>query len=169
MLTFKDFLAEGNPLARIQKFEQEGRHYSAISAERSGLSAQENHKRMNELKGILKAKGYGYRKAKGMWQGGEENSFVVHAKAPGTLAGESLRQDMIAIGKRYDQDSVLHHDGDHGVLHGTNKTGWPGYGKVERVGKTHYNRPKQPNQTAFHPTRPDKDRPKITMADKLNP
>jgi len=60
MLSFLDFLmVEGNPLARLHRHEQEGRHYSVLSAHRpEGEATPEQTKsRHAELKNKLSAQG----------------------------------------------------------------------------------------------------------------
>lgn len=144
-------LEEGNPLARVAKFGQEKRHFVALTSERSNKSKKENEKNFKELKGKLKAQGYGYRRAQGQWEGGKEKSLIVHAKKPGDEAGRELVRDMLHHGRHYEQDSILHHNGEAGHLIGTNESGYPGNKKVVRAGKTSYNNPVSPFQTEFRP------------------
>lgn len=144
-------VCEGNPLARLHKNTEAGRHYSILSAHRTGLSAEENAKRHKELKSKINAQGYSHREVEGHWEGGKEKSIMVHAKATGNKAGEELRHDMNNHGKHYDQDSVFHHNSKTGHLRGTNKTGYPGKGKSEKVGKQTFNRPSSPFQTETKP------------------
>lgn len=149
MKSFKAFLEEGNPLSRINTFGEVGRHFVGISAERSGLSHQENTKRVDTLKRALQQKGYGYRQTKGEWEGGSERSFIVHAKGPGDEHGKNLVRDMKALATHFDQDAILHHNGKEAKLIGTNDTGYPGKDKEQGVGKIAYNRPDAPFQTTF--------------------
>lgn len=149
MLRFKEFIQEGNPLSRIHTFGDVGRHFVGISAERSHLSPEENTKRVNNMKSLLQAHGYGYRQTKGEWEGGSERSFIVHAKAPGDKAGHELLADMKRMGEKFDQDAILHHDGKEAKLIGTNSTGYPGKDQVQGVGKVAYNNPDSPFQTKF--------------------
>lgn len=144
-------LEEGNPLSRIAKFGQEKRHFVAITSERSSKSKKENEKNLKELKGKLKAQGYGYRRAQGQWEGGKEKSLIVHAKEPGAESGRELVRDMLQHGRHYDQDSIFHNNGDAGHLIGTNETGYPGNKKVVRKGITSYNKEKTDFQTEFRP------------------
>jgi uncharacterized protein YwqG len=151
MLSFKSFITEGNPLSRLHQHSKAGRHFSVISAERDGLTPQENHARTKELKKKLTSQGYGYKNAEGHWQGGKEHSLLVHAKEKGDEAGNKLKSDMIQHGIHYDQDSVLHHDGKTATLHGTNHTGYPGFNKSENVGRVATNKPKAEFQTELKP------------------
>lgn len=147
-------LEEGNPLARMVAHAKEKRHFVGITAYRPGKSKKENEKRLTELKGKLKDQGYGYRKAEGRWEGGKENSLIVHAKVPGTEGGRHLLRDMLRHGRHYEQDSILHHDGDKAHLIGTNESGYPGNKKVVSVGKLSYNPSKEAEfQTELRPSK----------------
>lgn len=162
---------EGNPLARMQKFSGLGapkdkRHFSAISAERTNLTPEENSARMNALESDIKELGYGYRKSRGIWEGGGENSFIINAKETGSKAGVNLRNDVISLGKKYGQDSVLHHDGYEAKLHGTNETGWPGMNKIKPVGKLAFNQRDAEFQTQYNPSKPESNRPTFTTVKK---
>jgi hypothetical protein len=160
MLSFKEYMIlEGNPLSRMQKNIEDKRHFSAISAERSHLTPEENSTRMASLENDIKELGYGYKKSRGMWEGGGENSIVINARAKGSKAGNQLRKDAIRLGKKYDQDSVLHHDGDVATLHGTNETGWPGAGNTKRVGRVEFGARDADFQTQYNPSKPEDVRP----------
>jgi hypothetical protein len=153
MKSFRQFVVEGNPLARLHKHIASGRHFVVLSAQRGSdeASASENKKRHAELKKKLTAQGYGHKEVEGHWEGGKEKSIIVHAKKEGDEAGHQLVHDMKQHAHHYNQDSIFHHDGKEGKLHGTNATGYPGKGKTEPVGKVHYNQPKEPFQTELKP------------------
>jgi hypothetical protein len=155
MLSFKQHvqLDEGNPLARLHKHAQEGRHYVVISAHRGSDEAtpEQNKKRHEELKKKLSSQGYAHKEVEGHWEGGKEKSIMVHAKDKGDDAGHKLLSDMKKHGEHYNQDAILHHDGKKATLHGTNKTGFPGHGKTENVGSMKYNKPDAPFQTEMKP------------------
>jgi hypothetical protein len=151
MKTFKQFVAEGNPLARVKKHIDDGRPFAGISAERSHLSPQENKKRMKQLEKMVREKGYGYKKGEGQWEGGKERSLKVHANGTTPEHHKQFKNDMVELGRHFDQDAVFHHDGEAGKLIGTNDTGYPGKDKVEKVGKVRYNRSKAPFQTELKP------------------
>ena len=148
---FRKFLKEGNPLARVKANADKGRHFVTISSERGHLSPAENNARMKELKGKLTSQGYGYRKTKGVWEGGHENSLMVHAKGTGDKHGAQLVHDMQKHAQHYDQDSILHHNGKKlAKLIGTNKTGRPGMGKYDPIGdKINYNPAGKGDKTEF--------------------
>jgi len=151
--TFLEFIAEGNPLGRLKSHIDGDRHFVAISAERKNLSPQENKQRMTELKAKVAAQGYGYKRSKGMWEGGSERSIVVHAKKAGDGHGDKLVRHMLKHAADYDQDSILHHSGKEAKLIGTNSTGFPGKGNKEPIGAVKYNRPEAPFQTDLKPSR----------------
>lgn len=134
MKTFREYLAEGNPLARVIKHAADRRHFVSVSAQRSAMSKKDNEARHAELKKKVAAQGYGYRETEGQWEGGKEKSLMVNAKGTGNKHGRELRRDMEGHAKHYDQDAILHHTGKTGVLKGTNATGYPGQGKTQKVG-----------------------------------
>jgi hypothetical protein len=152
MLTFSRFLLEGNPLSRIHTTGGAGRHIAIISSDRPNLSAEQLNARRQELKTNLRKQGYGYRPAVGHWEGSKENSLVVNAKKRGANSGKHLVRDMSAHGRKYDQDSILHHNPETKVTRviGTNKTGYPGFKKQDnKLGRLATNKPEQSGQTEF--------------------
>ena len=152
MLTFKEFLAEGNPLARMYKHSKEGRHFVGISAARPGQTKKQRKAAMKDLQKHFRDRGFGYRKAEGHYEGEKEPSIIVHAKKPGRKAAAELMRTAREAGEKHNQDSVLHHTGKTARLVGTNKTGYPGKGKSEKVGgRLKYNNPESPFQTELRP------------------
>ena len=87
MLSFKQHvqLDEGNPLARLAKHAEEGRHYAILSSQRphDEVSPEQNKKNHEELKKKLSAQGYTHKEVEGHWEGGKEKSILVHAKGKG--------------------------------------------------------------------------------------
>lgn len=155
MKSFLEYITEaGNPLARMHKHQEEGRHFIAISAVRPGMSKKEIKSKTKELIQHFTSKGYGVRKAEGHYEGQKEQSIVVHAKAPGREAGAELVAHARAAGEKFNQDSVLHHNGKTARLIGTNETGFPGKGKSEKVGeRLKYNDKQSPFQTELRPSK----------------
>lgn len=167
MLRFFEFLQErnldeGNPLARVHKFEKKNRPTAGITAWRSGLPNQENKQRMKSFDKDLRAKGYGFRKSEGTWEGGKEQSRFVTAKGKGNRHVKQFKRDMEKLSSKYDQDAVAIRHNKQTNLVGTNDTGYPGRGKVDNVGKTAYNVKDAPFQTEFKPGKPVANRPKFT-------
>jgi len=159
MLSFLDFLmVEGNPLARLRTHEQEGRHYSVLSAHRpeGEATAAQNKANHAELKKKLSAQGYSHKEVEGHWEGTKEKSIMVYAKGAGDEHGKQLLHDVKEHGRHYNQDSVFHHNTKVAKLHGTNEKGFPGKGRTEPLGVTKFNRPEEPSQTE---TKPKSDRP----------
>lgn len=144
MISYLNFieLLEGNPLGRIIKNTKDGRHFSILSAQRGGLSPEENAQRHKALKKEINSLGYSHKEVEGHWQGDKEKSILVHAKGIGDHEGESLRNDMNSLGEKYGQDGVFHYHPkeEQGHVYGTNSTGWPGYGNKENVGKLTFNK-----------------------------
>lgn len=157
MLNPWKYIIEGNPLNRVHQHIKSGRHFAILSAQRSGLTKEENNARHKELKRKLTSQGYGHREVDGHWEGGKEKSVMVFSKGKDKKTNDQLHHDMDKHGEHYDQDSVFHHDGKHGNLHGTNETGDPGKNNVVNVGKVVYNKPESPYQTETKPK--NKDRP----------
>ena len=153
MLSFKDFIAEGNPLARQETMKAKGRHFVSISTERPNLTPENRNARNKELESKLKKQGYSYRKVAGHWEGDKESSYQVYAKDNGSKSGKHLVRDMSSHARHYDQDSILHHNPktNKARLIGTNKTGYPGFKKKSTVGRLAYNKPDQPAQTELRP------------------
>lgn len=162
MLSFLEFINEGNPLARVKKFEDKNRPTAAITAWRDKKSDKENKSNMKSFDKELRAKGYGFRKAEGTWEGGKEPSRFVTAKGKGNRHVKQFKRDMKNLSTKYDQDAVALRHNKTTELHGTNDTGYPGRGKVDNVGKTSYNKKNAPFQTEFKPSRPASKRPKFT-------
>lgn len=170
MLTFKEFLIEGNPLARTHELVKSGRHIVAMSAVRGNRTPAENKQATADLKTRVRSLGYGFRPVAGVYQGEDEDSIVVHAKGPGDEHAKKLTNDMRRLATRYDQASVFHyptggHNGGQGELVGTNSTDWPGFDNHVEVGRMRFNRPDAEFQTAFKPRRPLKKRPTFTTGD----
>lgn len=138
----------------MDRFAKEGRHFIAISATRPGMSKKEIKDKTKELVQHFTSKGYGVRRAEGHYEGGKEHSIVVHAKAPGREAGAELVSTARAAGEKFNQDSILHHNGKSARLIGTNETGFPGMGKSEKVGeRLKFNNPESPFQTELRPSK----------------
>ena len=167
MLSFTEYLQErnldeGNPLTRVQKFEKANRPTAAITGYRSGKSPEENKAAMKSFDKDLRAKGYGFRKSEGTWEGGKEPSRFVTAKGKGNRHVKQFKRDMTNLSAKYDQDAVAIRHNKTTNLVGTNDTGYPGRGKVDNVGRTAYNVKDAPFQTEFNPSKPSAVRPKFT-------
>lgn len=167
MLSFYEYLherelEEGNPLARVHKFEKKNRPTAAITGYRSDKSPEENKKAMKSFDKDLRAKGYGFRKSEGTWEGGKEPSRFVTAKGKGNRHVKQFKRDMTNLSSKYNQDAVAIRHNKKTELVGTNDTGYPGRGKVDNVGKTVYNKKDADFKTEFRPTKPSEKRPTFT-------
>lgn len=167
MLSFTEYLQEknieeGNPLSRVQSFEKKNRPTAAITGYRAGKSPEENKAAMKSFDKDLRAKGYGFRKSEGTWEGGKEPSRFVTAKGKGNRHVKQFKRDMTNLSAKYDQDAVALRHNKTTNLVGTNDTGYPGRGKVDNVGKTAYNVKDAPFQTELKPSKPSSVRPKFT-------
>lgn len=146
--TFNDFrnvLTEAS-LTRIWDAIQ--KHSSgAITSYRGERTKAENKANQRELLAYLKTKGYSVISVKGSYienfgsdnqkEVGEPSFIVINREVEGDDGGK-LKADLIKLGKKYDQDSVLiiPVGGKDAYLHGTSKrdNAYPDYGKEVKVG-----------------------------------
>lgn len=144
MLSEEKLLESG--LSRILKKYQE---YScgAITGFRGSRTRAENRSINKKILSYLLNKGYSVTKVKGAYvenfgskdskEVGEESFFVCNHRVAGDDNGQ-LESDLLALGKMYDQDSVLViKPGSDGVLVGTSRrdNAWPSYGEKVSVGR----------------------------------
>lgn len=120
----------------------------AITAFRGEFSRSENKNRNKEILAYLLKKGYSVVKVKGSYieqygtdnakEVGEESWLVANTNVEGDDGGE-LERDLIRLGKKYDQDSILsiQAGGEKAELIGTSRRddAFPSYGRRETVGK----------------------------------
>jgi hypothetical protein len=147
MKAFKKVLHESS-LARVFQHTK-SRNIGMISASRGDLPASENNRRHNAMAADIRKAGYGFIKTQGHYvenfgkpnaRSVKEKAFLVVGKKSDDKGG--LLGHLKHLGQKYGQDSILHKsfDSDKAVLHGTNKTGFPGEGKTHYVGTWHPNR-----------------------------
>lgn len=165
MKTFKQFMLEGNPLARVATSK---RHSILMSAERKGLSDDENKARMNDLKKAWREKGYGYRDTEGKWDEGggvgKERSIHVYAKSEGDEAGAELRKHATELSKKHGQDAFIHRTPDgkgKAVYTGTDRKG-----EEDDFGPSRYNVDNPYGETTYKTRKPESKRPKLTFKPK---
>lgn len=114
-----------------------------ITAYRSEYTKRENQQRNRSLLAKLTQKGYSITAVRGSYienYGSEdakevsEHSYMVAPRDEKTAA--SLEADLIALGREFDQDSVLLVKGGKGELVGTSQreNAWPTFGSREPVG-----------------------------------
>lgn len=138
-------------LSRIQR--KISKHTSGtISAFRDEYSRKENLSRNKEMGAYLRSKGYSVTKIVGSWEEtlsnnekkvvNEESFFVANQKVEGDDKGE-LENDLMKLGKKYDQDSILMipSGGKDAYLVGTSnrEDAFPGkYGTKMKIGSAKY-------------------------------
>lgn len=161
----EDTIEEGNPLSRMTKQDEEGRHSIIMSAERHNLTPKENRARMNTLKNQWRERGYGFRKTEGKWDEGggvgKENSLHVYAKSSSKEHSAELLKHAKELSKHHDQDAFIHRSPKGtgtAVYTGTEKKG-------EKVtyGKTAYNKDNPYGETQYKKSKPEGQRPKFTF------
>ena len=106
-------------MTHVQKTER----FGVLSPFRKENSDKENEENYKELSSLVRKMGYGYIALKGGYVGDEgffpeKSLFIPNIK----------RKEMLELGKKYDQHSVLHKDKDNFAMIGTNKAA--GVGKV---------------------------------------
>lgn len=121
-MKIRNYLEESS-LSRIVTHVEKTENFGVISPFRKANSDKENDDAYKELISLVRKMGYGFIALKGGYVGDE-----------GFFAEKSLfipnitRKEMIDLGKKYDQHSILHKDKDNFALIGTNKNA--GVGKV---------------------------------------
>lgn len=129
MVTFKEHYFSESSLSRIWQFVEQNRPFGVISAFLEPLSDDENEARHAELKKMVRGKGLGFVEMEGGWT--EDGVFTSEKSL---FIPNISRDDAIAIGKHFDEYSVLHNDGEEFVMVGTNEKS--GVGKVLSKFKT---------------------------------
>ena len=159
-LGFSQYLIEQS-LSRVYDHTK-NRSIGIITASRGnydGKTAEEhdawNKARNKRLEKDLRDAGHSYIKVTGRYTENkgtpeekkvtEHSYLVIGKKSEDDKKGkhyEKMKSDIIHLGKKYNQDSVLikHHSDENAHLHGTAEGGFPGLGVVHSVGKWHPNR-----------------------------
>lgn len=138
-MKFKNVLNESS-LTRLWK-KYKDYDSGTISACRGSLTSKENKERTFQLKTDLVKLGYSVTAIKGVYKENygqpdeievHEDSFIVFDhKASG-----DLEENLLKLGKKYDQDSVTFSsvsDGEYWLI-GTNNSGYPGMGNRVKLG-----------------------------------
>lgn len=160
----EETIQEGNPLSRVRTSP---RHSILMSAERKGLSPEENKSRMAILKREWRKRGYGFRKTEGKWDEGggvgKENSIHVFAKGSDAKAGAELRKHARKLSKQFDQDAFIHRkpgaEGRGTAIY----TGTERKGQRDDYGPSRYNVDNPYGETTFKTRKPEAARPKLTF------
>lgn len=118
-----------------------------ISACRDTSTYKMNRLNMLKLKTELIRKGYSVTAINGKYieNYGKPNAVEVNERSYMVFDRKkegNLRKDLFELGEKYNQDAITYCDAKTGnyVLIGTNKTGFPGYGKELFLGKPHFGR-----------------------------
>ena len=134
MKEFNEFITESG-LSRVYQHSKE-HSIGTITAFRDANSTSTNKKLNKGLKTRLLALGYGVTAVKGSYieNHGQDNAVEVDEDVflvVDLKDGNKLKENLIKLGKKYDQDSILfiNQGSNSGVLIGTNDTGYPGLGK----------------------------------------
>lgn len=170
MISFRQFIKEGNPLSRNVTLQNKGLHSIIMSPERKNRSPEENKAAAKHLEKSAVKAGYGFRKALGKWKGeegeeGSEKSYQIIARNPGAKAAAGLRQFGRKLGKELNQQAIIHVDPAKktGTAIQTVKTPEMKVGQKTTYGTMHHNVDNPYGETQYRPQKPEKVRPKITF------
>lgn len=116
MVDYKEIFQANTPqelteasLSRVWQHLGEGRSWGLVSSYRPHLSKEENQQRVEELKSDLKKERLGYFPLKGMWK--DKDSGEVYSE-PSFFVPEISRDQIVKLGRKYDQDAVLYGESD---------------------------------------------------------
>jgi len=115
MKNFKTYLAESS-LSRIMHHIEKTENFGVISPFRKGIGDEKNLDRYKELRELVREKGYGFIELKGGYQ--EETGFV---NEKSLFIPKIKKEEMIELGKKYDQHSVIIKDKNMFAMIGTSK------------------------------------------------
>ena len=122
MKNFKTYLAESS-LSRIMHHIEKTENFGVISPFRKGIGDEKNLDRYKELCALVRKMGYGFIELKGGYQ--EESGFI---NEKSLFIPDIKKKEMMELGKKYDQHSVIIKDKQAFAMIGTNKGA--GIGKV---------------------------------------
>jgi len=114
-MRFSQYITESS-LSRIMQHIQSPKPFGVLSPFRKDNGFKENEQAYKELLNDVRELGYGYIPLKGGYK--EESGFV---KEKAIFIPGISRKEIIDLGKKYDQYSVLHKEGDDFSEIGTNK------------------------------------------------
>ena len=111
-------------LSRILSHIESDRSFGVVSSFRGDLSRKENMDRHAELKNLTRQKGYGFIEMRGGYKE-EDGGFVNELSL---FIPKVSKKDIMELGTKFDQDSIIYKDKDSFELVGTNRA--TGRGKV---------------------------------------
>ena len=100
MKQFKEYLQESS-LSRIMTHINKTENFGVMSPFRKEFSDKENLDRYQELKELVREKGYGFIEMKGGYQ--EETGFV---NEKSLFIPDIKKKEMLSLGKKYNQFSL---------------------------------------------------------------
>jgi len=108
---------EESSLSRIMGHIKGERNFGVVSAFRGGLGKKENMERHAELKDAVRDMGYGFIEMRGGYKE-EDGGFVNELSL---FIPNVSKRDIMDLGTKYDQDSVIFKDKSQFSLIGTNR------------------------------------------------
>jgi len=118
-----DNIINESSLSRIWKHIEEDSSFGTLSPFRKDLTVKENEERYKELKNIIRSLGYGYIELEGGFN--EEGTMV---KEKSLFIPKIKKEELIKLGERYNQYSVIYKDEKEFIEIGTNDKS--GIGKI---------------------------------------
>jgi len=140
MLSFKSFISEAasRSLSRLYTHIEKGKSVAFLSAYRGDLKPAENNKRAKALRADIKKTGNTAVPVSGEYiEDHKGKKIKVKEKTFMVVADNfmKLKKDMIKLGMKYNQDSILTVTKKTGSnFHGTGTSGWIKKGETQRIG-----------------------------------
>ena len=140
MLSFKRYISEAasRSLSRLYTHIEKGRAVAFISAHRGDLKTPENNKRAKSLKADIKKTGNTPVPVRGEYVEDHEGKKIKVKEKTFMVVADSfakLKRDIMKLGMKYDQDSILTVSKKTGSnFHGTGTSGWIKKGETQRIG-----------------------------------
>lgn len=142
ILTLLEKQLHESSLSRIWQHSKDS-NMGMITAYRGEFDVKENEKRNRELTGLIRSEGFGFIPVTGFYieNPGQEDEQRVQEKSFVVISSPNdngrLRNFLIRMGIKYNQDSVLYKDAsdEKAKLIGTTSGRWPGKNVEVEVGK----------------------------------
>jgi len=123
MTSYRTLIAESSISRIYQHIEEPGRAFGVISANRADNSDAEHNKLYAELKTAVRTMGLGFIEMRGGYKG--DQGFVTE---PSLFIPSISRKQIIELGKKYNQHSIIFKDASEFSMIGTNESA--GIGKI---------------------------------------
>jgi hypothetical protein len=139
MIRFKSFITEAasRSLSRLYTHIEKGRSVAFISAHRGDLKTPENNKRAKLLKADIKKTGNTPVPVRGEYVEDHKGKKIKVKEKTFMVVADNfakLKKDIMKLGMKYDQDSILTVSQKTGSnFHGTG-SGWIKKGETQRIG-----------------------------------